>query len=250
MRQTKQLTAAHASVILQSVMRRYLDDDSTGGTIAVHESAPYPLLPRMWDLLGATSMGEIDRSATTGVTVVIYKYISGARKAIQVAAPAIATLHEVLPAMPKPAVVISPAAAVDMARSIFGLNISETADVFHVSRPTIYQWMKLEDIEQVRSREDRERIKAIFQAAQLWQESLPLKGRWRQAILPSGTTVLDILKAQQFDPDALKAAYTTLAASTEARRKEEGERAQQAISKLAEAFSELASESKARKGTP
>lgn len=250
MRQTKQFNAAHENAILQSAMRRYLDDDSTGGTIAVRESAPYPLLPSMWDLLGATSKGEIDRSATTGVALLICKFISGAPKAILVTTPTLATPHEALPATLMPAVVISPASVVDMARSIFGLNISETAEVFRISRPTIYQWMKLEDIEQVRSRKDRERIKVIYQAAQQWQKFPPLKGRWRQAILPSGTTVLDLLKTEQFDPTALKAAYTALAAGTEVRRKEEGERAQQAISKIAEAFSELANERKARKGSP
>lgn len=250
MRQTKQLTTAHENVILKSAMRRYLDDDSTGGTIAAHAPASYyPLLPCMWDLLSATSSGALYAFATTGMTVVVRKCISGTLKSIQTAAPAITAPFEVLPAMLVPAVVVFPSSVVDMARTVFGLNISETAEVFRVSRPTIYQWLKLKDIEQVRSREDRERIKAIYQAVQLWQQQAPLKGRWRQAILPSGTTVLDILKAQLIDPDALMAAYTTLAAGTEARRKEEGERAQQAISVLAGAFSQLASEGKARKGT-
>ena len=248
MRKTKQLTAAHE--ILQSAMCRYLDDDSTGGAIAAHAPTSYPLLPRMWDLLSTTPTGALNRSATTGMTVVVRKYISGTLKSIQVAALAIAAPLEALPTMLGPAIVISPASVVDMARSVFGLNISETAEVFHVSRPTIYQWLKLEDIEHVRSKEDRERIKAIYHAAQLWQRKAPLKGRWQQVILPSGATVLDILKAQQINSDALMAAYATLGAATGARRKEEGERAQRAISVLAGAFAQLDSERKARKGTP
>lgn len=249
MRHSHQPAAARDHTVRQGVMRRYYDDDSTGGVITGNP-APYPVLPRMWDLLSTTSTEALSRSATTGMSVVISMYISGAMRSLQVVVPLISGIFDIPTALLAPVAVVSPASVVDLARNVFGLNISETADVFRVSRPTIYQWLKLEDMEQVRSREDRERIKAVYQAAQLWQQYPLLKGRWLQAILPSGTTALDILKAQKIDPDALRAAYTTLAAGTGMRRKEEGERAQQAISKLAEAFSQLATDGKARKGMP
>ena len=128
------------------------------------------------------------------------------------------------------------------------LNISETAEVFGVTRQTAYQWMKLTDMEQVRSHENRDRIKQLYRAAQSWQNHPPLKGRWLHALLPAGNTVLDLLKDPQLNLDALHAAYEALAASTADRRREEGERATQAASALAGAFAGLGAGRKARKG--
>ncbi|MFN2312703.1 MAG: helix-turn-helix domain-containing protein, partial [Spirochaetia bacterium] len=95
----------------------------------------------------------------------------------------------------------------DWVRAVFGLNISETAEVFGITRQTAYQWLKLTDMEQVRSRENRDRIKLLYGAAQSWQSHPPLKGRWLHALLPAGNTVLDLLKDPQLDLDALHAAY-------------------------------------------
>jgi hypothetical protein len=147
-----------------------------------------------------------------------------------------------------PPVAISPTSVLDGVRAVFGLNISETAEVFGITRQTAYQWMKLTDMEQVRSHENRDRIKQLYGAAQSWQNHPPLKGRWLYALLPAGNTVLDLLKAPQIDLDALQAAYQALAASTADRRREEGERATQAATALAGAFAGLGAGRKARKG--
>ena len=239
MRDGQQRIAARSGVMLTSALDRYFSDDSTGGTIAaLAPTDSYPGFPSVLSLLTETPSGKLFASATSGMIFVVRKDTSGGLNYSQTAGSADLA----------PAVIVSPASVVDRARSVFGLNISETAEVFRVSRPTIYQWMKLQDSAQVRSRADRERIKAIYQAAQLWKARAPLKGRWPQTILPSGTTVLDILKAPKIDPDALMDAHTALEIGTEARRKEDGARARQAISALARAFSQLASEKKARKG--
>lgn len=145
-------------------------------------------------------------------------------------------------------VALSPASVLDIVRTVFGLNISETADVFGITRQTAYQWMKITDMEQVRAHENRDHIKQIYRAAQSWQKQPQLKGRWLYALLPAGNTVLDLLKAHQVDLDALQSAYQALTASTADRRREEGERATQAATALASAFAGLGAGRKARKG--
>jgi hypothetical protein len=145
-------------------------------------------------------------------------------------------------------VALSPASILDRVRAVFGLNISEAAEVFRITRQTAYQWMKLTDMEQVRAHENRDRLKQLFGAAQLWQNLPLLKGRWLYALLPAGNTMLDLLKAPQIDLDALHAAYQALAASTADRRREEGERATKATAALAGAFAGLGAGRKARKG--
>jgi hypothetical protein len=136
----------------------------------------------------------------------------------------------------------------DGVRAVFGLNISESAEVFRITRQTAYQWMKLTDMEQVRSHENRDRIKQLYGAVRSWQNQSPLTGRWLHALLPTGNTLLDLLKDPQFDLDALQAAYKALAASTADRRREEGARATQAATVLTGAFAGLGAGRKARKG--
>ena len=150
--------------------------------------------------------------------------------------------------MHTPAVVLSPASVLDGVRKVFGLNISETAEVFNITRQTAYQWMKLTDMEQVRAHENRDRLMQLYGAAQSWQNLPLLKGRWLYALLPAGNTLLDLLKTHQIDLDALQAAYQALAANTADRRREEGERATQAATALAGAFAGLGAGRKARKG--
>ena len=219
----------------QSAMRR------TGSVIVETMSDPYQGVPRLWDLLSpAAPFLREGRSATSGVCLVLIKNNIASSEAPVVmqfnleAGQASATL--------------SLASVLDRVRSVFGLNITETAEVFGITRQTAYQWMKLTDMEQVRAHENRERIKQIYGAAQSWQDHPPLKGRWLHALLPAGNTVLDLLKATQVNIEALQAAYRALAASTLERRREEGERATQAATALAGAFAGLGVGRKTRKG--
>lgn len=143
---------------------------------------------------------------------------------------------------------VSPAVVLEAVRNAFAMNISEVAEVFGITRQTAYQWMKLTDMEQVRARENRERLKQLYAASQAWRELSPLKGRWLHAILPSGQTLLDLLKAPQIDLNSLRSAHAALASSSNERRVQEGERATQAVASFVGAFAGLGSGRKDRKG--
>jgi len=184
-----------------------------------------------------TAYTQEGHSATAGVYIVLIKNQTGGLAAKEFN-------HE--PAL-QAHVALSPASVLDRVRTVFGLNVSEAAEVFGITRQTAYQWMKLTDMEQVRAHENRDRLKQLFGAAQFWQNLPPLKGRWLYALLPSGNTLLDLLKAHQVDLDALQATYQTLAVSTTDRRREEGKRATQVATALAGAFAGIGAGRKARK---
>jgi hypothetical protein len=213
--------------------------EGTGSVIVAAQSAPYQSVPRVWMLLDPAPPYSREGHSATGFCVVITK------NQIDLTDALAATEVNLEAALPP--VVLSPASALDGVRAAFGLNISETAEVFGITRQTAYQWMKLTDMEQVRSHENRDRIKQLYGAARSWQHQPPLKGRWLHALLPTGNTVFDLLKDPQPNLDALQAAYKALAASTADRRREEGERATQAATALAGAFAGLGAGRKARK---
>lgn len=225
--------------IRQSAMRS-LYGEGTGSALVEEQSDPFQGVPRVWMLLNpATSYSLEGHSATTGVCIVITKN--------QIDLPEAPAAMEFNHEAALPPVALSPASVLDGVRAVFGLNISETAEIFGITRQTAYQWMKLTNMNQVRSHENRDRIKQLYGAAQSWKNHPPLKGRWLHALLPTGNTVLDLLKDPQCDLDALQAAYKALAASTADRRREEGEHATQAATALAGAFAGLGAGRKARK---
>lgn len=225
--------------IRQGAMRN-LYGEGTGSVIVEEQSAPFQGVPRVWMLLNsATPYLREGHSATTSVYIVITKNQIDHTEAL------VAMQYNLEAALPP--VALSPASILERVRAVFSLNISETAEVFGITRQTAYQWMKLTDMEQVRSHENRDRIKQLYGAAQLWQTHPPLKGRWLHAILATGNTVLDLLKASPVDLDALQAAYHALTASSAERRREEGERATQAATALAGAFAGLGAGRKSRK---
>lgn len=235
-----QAQASRDFAIRQGAMRS-LYGEGTGSVFVEEQSDPFQGVPRVWMLLNpATPYSREGHSATTGVYIVITKN--------QIDLPEAPSAMEFNLEAALPPVAISPASVLDGVRAVFGLNISETAEVFGITRQTAYQWMKLTDMEQVRAHENRDRLKQIYGAAQSWQSLPPLKGRWLYALLPAGNTLLDLLKAPQIDLDALQAAYQALAASTADRRRKEGERATQAATALAGAFAGLGAGRKARKG--
>lgn len=226
--------------IRQGAMRS-LYGEGTGSIIDEERSDPFQGVPRVWMQLNpATPLSRESHSATTGICIVITK-----NQSYILEAPAAMEFHR---EVALPSVALSPAAVLDRVRAVFGLNISETAEVFGITRQTVYQWMKLTDMDQVRSRENRDRIKQLYGAAQTWQNLPSLKGRWLYALLPTGNTVLDLLKDSRLDLDALQAAYQALSASTAERRREEGKRATQAAASLADALAGLGAGRKTRKG--
>jgi hypothetical protein len=235
-----QAQASRDFAIRQGAMRS-LYGEGTGSVFVEEQSDPFQGVPRVWMLLNpATPYSREGHSATTGVYIVITKN--------QIDLPEAPAAREFYLEAALPPVAISPASVLDGVRAVFGLNISETAEVFGITRQTSYKWMKLTDMEQVRAHENRDSLKQIYGAAQSWQCFPPLKGRWLYALLPAGKTVLDLLKAPQIDLDALQAAYQALAASTADRRRKEGERATKAATALAGAFAGLGAGRKTRKG--
>jgi hypothetical protein len=235
-----QALASRDFAIRQGAMRR-LYGEGSGSVIVEEQSDPFQGVPRVWMLLRpANPYSREGHSATTGASLVFIKN--------QIDLPEAPTALEFNFEAALTPVALSPASVLDGVRTVFGLNISETAEVFGITRQTAYQWMKLTDMEQVRAHENRDRLKQLYGATQSWQNLPPLKGRWLYALLPAGNTVLDLLKAPQIDVNALQAAYQALAASTADRRREEGERATQAATALAGAFAGLGAGRKARKG--
>lgn len=225
-----QAQASRDFAIRQCAMRS-LYGEGTGSILVEEQSDPFQCVPRVW-------WGG--HSATTGICIVITKNL--------IDLPYAHAAMEFNLGAALPPVALSPASVLDGVRTVFGLNISETAEVFGITRQTTYQWMKFTDMEQVRAHENRDRLKQVYGAAQSWQNLPSLKGRWLYALLPAGNTVLDLLKAPQIDHDALQAAYQALAASTADRRREEGERATQAATALVDVFAGLGAGRKARKG--
>lgn len=235
------LALARRDFAIRQGAMRSLFGEGTGSVIVAEQSDPFQGVPRVWMLLNPTTpYSREGHSATTGICVVITKN--------QIDLPKAPAAMEFNLEAELPPVALSPASVLDGVRTVFGLNISETAEVFGITRQTAYQWMKLTDMEQVRAHENRDRLKQLYGAAQSWQNLPPLKGRWLYALLPAGNTLLDLLKAHQIDLDALQAAYQALAASTADRRREEGERATQAVTALAGAFAGLGAGRKARRG--
>lgn len=104
----------------------------------------------------------------------------------------------------------SPANVVEKVRETFALTIRDAADVFQVSRPTIYQWLKLDSMEAVRSHRDRERMKKLYGIANAWAAKPQLHGRWDQFVLQSGETVIDLLKKDPLDIAELLNAHAVL----------------------------------------
>jgi len=223
-------------VIGQAAMNR-LYGEGTGSVIVEEKPHPFQWVRRVWMPSNpAAPYSRKSHLVTTGFCVVVTKIQADLWEAPE------PTLWAAFP----PAM-LSPESALEKVRAVFGLNISETADVFRITRQTAYQWMKLTDMEQVRFHQNRDRIKHIYRAAQFWQNNPPLKGRWLHALLPTGNTVLGLLKDSQINLNALDAAYKALAASTANRRREEGARATHAATALADAFAGLGAGRKVRK---
>lgn len=233
-----QAQANREFAIRQGVMRDL--DEGTGSVFVEGQSAPFQGVSRVWMMLNPDMpYSHASHSATTGSCIVmIMNQISPLEVLVEMNSNFETALSPV---------VLSPALILDCVRDVFGLNISETAEVFGVTRQTAYQWMKLTDIEQVRSSDNRERIKQLYRAAQFWQARPPLKGRWLHALFASGNTVFDLLKKPQLDLDELQNAYMSLATGTIERQREEGERATHAAAALTNAFEGLGAGRKARR---
>jgi hypothetical protein len=229
------LDRRHGAFSYSSLRRSY--SEVTGSVIDEERSTYHQSPSSIWNLSVFAARNEFGvHSATTGQDLLLMRYEVDGR-----GSPAVF-------AFSMPSVVVSPATVLDSVRDVFGLNISETAEVFGITRQTAYQWLKLTTMEQVRARENRERLKQLYGATQTWKGLPLLKGRWLHALLPSGHTVLDLLKAPQVDLNALRSAHEALASCANERRIQEGERTTQAVSAIAAAFAGLGAGRQVRKG--
>lgn len=160
-------------------------------------------------------------------------------------------IHEVKPetiqAFGTAASNISPAEMLKSVRDTFMLNISDSAQVLKISRPTVYQWSSLADIEQIRAHKDRERLKQLYRLAQSWIHRGQLLGRWLHETLSSGKSVLDLLSEENIDEVALFSAHSQLLANRSRLRTAEHERSMAAARSLKWAFSRMASNEASRK---
>ena len=143
--------------------------------------------------------------------------------------------------------IVSPAEMVKTVRGTFMLNISDSAQALKVSRPTVYQWDSLSDIEQIRAHKDRDRLKQLYRLAQSWTQRGQLLGRWLHETLSNGKSVLDLLSEEHIDEVELFSAHRQLLANRSRLLTAEHERSMAAAQSLKLAFSRMASNEESRK---
>jgi len=147
--------------------------------------------------------------------------------------------------------IVTPADMVSTVRKAFMLTVSNASTVFKVSRPTIYQWESLSDIEQIRAHSDRNRMKELYRLAQEWVARGPLTGRWLEETLSSGMSVLDLLSADKINQIAVLSAHDLLSTIKSQLRKAEHSRSLASAKAMQSAFETLAANEKnRRKGNP
>lgn len=142
---------------------------------------------------------------------------------------------------------VTPAEMVKAVRNVFLLTVRDAALVLKVSRPTIYQWEGLSDIEQIRAYKDRERLKALYRMSQDWERRGRLTGRWTNETLPSGKSVMDLLTEESIDEATLRLAHGQLLALAVPLLAAEQNRSQAAAKSLKGAFAKMADNEKARR---
>lgn len=147
--------------------------------------------------------------------------------------------------------IVTPAEMVTAVRKAFMLTVSTASAVFKVSRPTIYQWESLSDIEQIRAHSDRDRMKELYRLAQAWVARGPLAGRWLEETLSSGMSVLDLLSTDRINQAAVLAAHDLLSTVKSKLRGAEHSRSLASVKAMQTAFETLAANEKnRRKGSP
>jgi hypothetical protein len=144
--------------------------------------------------------------------------------------------------------VVTPSEMLNTVRNTFMLNVSEAAKVFHVTRPTIYQWVNLTNIDLMRAHNDRERMKELYRLSLNWKKLGKLSGRWTSQVLRFGQSVIDLLSADTIDHDAVLNAHTQLWVAVSSLQDAELVRSVNAAKALSKAFDRLALLEKERKG--
>lgn len=145
----------------------------------------------------------------------------------------------------------TPANIVSTIRRAFMLSVRDTAAVFRVTRPTIYQWQTLTDLTLIRAHEDRNRMKTLYQLALVWAREGPLPGNWlTQPLAATGQSVLDLLSSEKLDVEAVRNARTILQAAVKDLAGAEHERSRRAAEGLARAIGRMAEHEERRRKRP
>jgi hypothetical protein len=192
--------------------RRTLFANNTGSSISAADATAYVYVT-----------SGLNLHAPTGVTVVIATKIERA------------LLPELVAEVP-----LRPLDIVAFIRRVFGLNASEAALVFRVQRPTIYLWQNLQDMGPVRQ-SNQIRMKSLYVLAKKWEQLGPLPIGSLGALLPeSGSTLLDLLSADIINSNKILQAHDRLATMGDTFRRQEHEKAVEAVHNLKGAFSAMA----------
>lgn len=105
----------------------------------------------------------------------------------------------------------SPAEMVEELREVFGLNVTQLAQVLNIERITVYAWLRTDRMEKLNPT-NRNRLWRLYQLAKQWKSYASLGGKYLVEPVPGrNTTLLQMLCAPQVDPGDFAQAYELLA---------------------------------------
>jgi hypothetical protein len=89
----------------------------------------------------------------------------------------------------------------------FSLNLSDTAAVLRVSRPTVYAWLRDDSEPQ---EHNIHRIDRLYALAKEWRETSPAPlGDCNRRIVHSGRSILELLSEADLNDSTIRAAFST-----------------------------------------
>lgn len=95
-------------------------------------------------------------------------------------------------------------------RSVFGLSISQLAQVMRVERVTIYDWLRKNAMDSLRGT-SRARLSELCAIATTWASFTPLSGKFLQEPLPNGRCLIEFLISDSLNTTEILKAYADLA---------------------------------------
>lgn len=142
---------------------------------------------------------------------------------------------------------LRPLDIVTFVRDVFGLNVSDAAQVFGVGRPTIYLWANALDMGAVRTAK-QDRMKQVYRVAKLCEKVAPLPvGALKAALPESGETLLDLLSEEPINLNKVGQAMQRLKSMAPAFRQLEHEKSVKVVKELKGAFKAMGTNQASRK---
>lgn len=112
-------------------------------------------------------------------------------------------------------------------RSVFGLSVTQMAEVMNVERVTVYDWLRKDSMDSVRGG-SRERLNSLNDLSTTWGKYSALGGKFLYETLPNGKCVMDLLRASELDASAILQAYALLDSKQKPAQRIREHRAEQA----------------------